>query len=764
MRGGKGIGALCLAVAMAWPWSVLADEPEEEQLIVSLTVNGRRVDETALVLRRGDVFFVAKGELADARVLVGPDAHLVQGPGTEYVDVSTLEGAKASFDGGAQDLRLTVEARRMKIEALDVGNRATASVTPPSFGGYLNYNVVAQAGSDPGYVAAITDAGLYVAGGALTSSALMHGGQQQGAVRLDSSYTRDFPDDLMRVTLGDAITRGGDWGRPYRFGGLQVGTNFGSQPGFVPYPLPTFAGQAALPSTVDVFVNDSLRYRGTVDQGPFSLNQIPALVGGGQARVVLTDPLGQQQVSTLAFNVTPQLLREGLSDFSYEIGFVRTGYQVTSDGYGDFTVAGTQRYGITDETTLEGHAEATSTRGVLGASVTQDLGGFGNLNTQVAGGRGSDGSGWLAGVGVSHIARDWSFSASQRWLSQNFDRLRPVLSAVGAAERSEGNVSASVSVPHWGSLTASLTHQSYEGTDSATIGSLYWNLPIHDQVFLSAYAIDTRQGPHATTVGLTLTVQFDHNSAASLETYNRGGGWGANEQVRFSPEGYRGWSWGADAAQGDLRRFGGNAQNMTDYGDFGAAVDHINGATDGRLTASGGFAFLENKIFATRRVDDSFGVASVPGHAGVTVLQENRPVGKTDEDGDVFLPRLISNYPNKISIDPADFALDTDLPDVDQSVTPSYRSATHVTFFAQESRGMLLTMRRRDGAAVDYGLAVVRMRDQERFYSGYDGAVYVTGETNDVFEVADHKGRCRFTLPPAPPAGQSAPVTCEESP
>jgi outer membrane usher protein len=763
MGGGRWIGVLCLAALVAASFLPAWGDETEEQMIVSLTVNHRRVDDNALVLRHGDSFFVAKGALADARVVVGPDARLIQGPGTEYVDLASLDGVKTAFDGGAQDLELTVEARMMAVEELDIGQRQQATVTPPDVGGFINYNVVGQAGTDPASIAALTDAGLYVGGGSLLASALLRGGQEQGALLLDTAYVRDFPDDLLRVTVGDAITRGGDWGRPYRFGGIQIGTNFATQPGFVSFPLPNFAGQAALPSTVDVFVNDTLRYRGSVDQGPFSLNQIPALVGGGQARVVLTDPLGQQQVSTLAFNVTPQLLRQGLSDFSYELGFVRTGYQVTSFGYGDPTMAATQRYGVTDGLTLEGHAEATASRGVVGASLTQDLGLFGNLNTQLAGG-GGDGPGWLAGLGLARTSGDWSVSLSQRWLSPNFDRDRPVLSAIGAAERSEGTVSASVSVHDFGSLSASLTHQSYAGADAATIGSLYWNLPLRDGIFLSAYATDTRQGEHVTTVGLTLTLQLGRNSAASLESYNRGGAWGANQQVRFSPDGSRGWSWGADAAQGDLNRFGGNVLDMTDLGDFGVAVDHINGATDARLTASGGLAFVDDKIFVTRRVDDAFGVASVPGRAGVMVLQENRPVGRTDQDGDVFLPRLISNYPNKISIDPADFALDTDLPEVDQSVVPAYRSATHITFNVQTTRAILLTVLRAEGEPIDFGLPVVRLRDKQRFYSGFDGAVYLDGEPEDIFEVVEPKGACRFHLPAQAPEGQAMPVICERRP
>lgn len=764
MRRGAWISVLLLAAMVAAGPPVLSAEPEEEQLIVSLTVNDRRVDDAALVLRRGDSFYVAKGALADARVAVGPDARRMAGPGTEYVDLSSLDGVKVSFDGGAQDLRLAVEVRRMEIESLDIAKTAAVTVRPPDFGGFINYNIVAQDGSDPFYAAALTDAGIQFSGGSLLTSALMRGGQQQGAVRLDTAYVRDFPDALLRVTLGDAITRGGDWGRPYRFGGVQIGTDFSSQPGFVPYPLPNFAGQAALPSTVDVFVNDSLRYRGTVDQGPFSLNQIPALVGGGQAKVVLTDPLGQQQVSTLAYNVTPQLLRQGLSDFSYEIGFVRSGYQLDNLGYGDFTVAATHRFGVTDGLTLEGHGEATASRGVAGGSVTQDVGWLGNLNAELAAGGGGGGTGWLAGIGLSRVARDWSFSLRQRWLSQDFDRSRPVLSAIGAAERSEGNASGSLSLHRWGSVTLSYTRQSYQGTDAANIASFYWNVPVLDSVFLSAYAIDTRQGAHGTTAGLTLTVQIGRNMAVSVEAYNRGGAWGADEQAHYLPDSGRGLGWGFNAAQGDLRRVGGNAVDMTEFGDFGAAVDHINGATDGRLTASGGIAFVEDKWFVTRRVDDSFGVVSVPGHPGVTVLQENRPLGKTDEAGDVFVPRLISNYPNKISIDPADFALDADLPDVDQSVAPSYRSAAHVTFNARESMAMLLTVRHADGTAIDYGLPVQRLRDRQSFYSGFDGAVYIDGENDDVFEIIEAAGACRFALPPRGPAGQPASVTCEARP
>src|SRR5690606_20411977 len=81
-------------------------------------------------------------------------------------------------------------------------------------------------------------------------------GQTRDAVRLDTTWRSDDPNSLRTTVVGDTISRPGFYGRPVRIGGVQYGTNFWLQPGYVTTPLLALKGTAALPSTVDVFVNN----------------------------------------------------------------------------------------------------------------------------------------------------------------------------------------------------------------------------------------------------------------------------------------------------------------------------------------------------------------------------------------------------------------------------------------------------------------------------------------------------------------------------
>ena len=61
-------------------------------------------------------------------------------------------------------------------------------------------------------------------------------GNQASWKRLETTYTVDQPQKLTTLHLGDSVTRPGAWGRAVRFGGIQFGTNFNTQPGFIRFP------------------------------------------------------------------------------------------------------------------------------------------------------------------------------------------------------------------------------------------------------------------------------------------------------------------------------------------------------------------------------------------------------------------------------------------------------------------------------------------------------------------------------------------------
>src|SRR6202044_4243545 len=106
---------------------------------------------------------------------------------------------------------------------------------------------------------------------------------------------------------------------------------FSSPLALVPPPLAGIRGEGVLPSTLDLSVNNALRLQTTIPPGPFAINSLPANAGQGDALVVVRNILGQEQTISVPYYVSPLLLREGVSSFSYEIGAARDNYGLTSN-------------------------------------------------------------------------------------------------------------------------------------------------------------------------------------------------------------------------------------------------------------------------------------------------------------------------------------------------------------------------------------------------------------------------------------------------
>jgi outer membrane usher protein len=87
-----------------------------------------------------------------------------------------------------------------------------------------------------------------------------HGDENIGYRRLDSRWTYSDPQRLWTWTAGDLISGGHYWNRPVRMAGLQWRRNFDVRPDLITIPVPRFAGSAALPSSVELYVNNILQY------------------------------------------------------------------------------------------------------------------------------------------------------------------------------------------------------------------------------------------------------------------------------------------------------------------------------------------------------------------------------------------------------------------------------------------------------------------------------------------------------------------------
>ena len=252
--------------------------------------------------------------------------------------LSALPGVSYTVDERTQTVFLTAPARA--LEPTQVNQQAVSlpdGLEPESGTGALaNYSIVGTRLAGHSLAEGLLEGRGFSAWGAVTSSGIATSGGSRAIapfVRLDSTYSYSDPDSLRVYRAGDFINGGLAWTRPVRLAGVQISTDFSLRPDLVTFPVPTIAGQVAVPSSVDVLVNGVQLLSRDVPPGPFEVRQLPIVTGAGDVSVVVRNALGQDTTQTLPVYASRLLLSPGLSAFSAELGAVRLSYGTLSDDY-----------------------------------------------------------------------------------------------------------------------------------------------------------------------------------------------------------------------------------------------------------------------------------------------------------------------------------------------------------------------------------------------------------------------------------------------
>ena len=322
-------------------------------LVVDLYMNHESMGE-AFVLQDDD-----GGYLVDESVLLhwninapwpAPRTFL----GNEYYAIGKFPGASADLKDRLMELHISMPAELMATRYVDMRRRGQLAPAT-EFGVYMDYelNHIARErfGGQSSY--GLFRPVVFGPQGSVNSNLLYRKfnsaavtDESSGLVVLDLTYTRDDPSNVRSLRVGDIITRANRMGRALRFGGIQVATNFGTQPTMITYPLPSFYGQTEVPTALDIYVNGRLTRREEVQPGPYVLEDVPVVSGAGQLQVVARDALGRQQVFVQDFYLSTQLLREGLNDYSFNIGALREDFGIENFQYGDLAASATWRHGL----------------------------------------------------------------------------------------------------------------------------------------------------------------------------------------------------------------------------------------------------------------------------------------------------------------------------------------------------------------------------------------------------------------------------------
>lgn len=697
---------------------------------------------------------VARFDALDGRLYARPEVlrdigvvttSLAAGPDAD-IPLDTIPGLAYRYDEARQ--RLELQLADSAREPYRVELRPTHHSGPPDTarGVVLNYDLFARPTSDE-RIAMATELRYFTPAGALANTGIAYAYRSRGYryTRSDTAWTQSDRDRLTTIEVGDAISSSLAWSRAIRFGGVQWRSDFTLRPDLVTYALPAFAGSSAVPSALEVYI-DNVRQAGTrVPSGPFVVNAIAGLTGAGKATIVTQDALGRALSTTVPLYVDARLLAQGRSSYAIEAGFLRHAYGMASFEYSARPAfSASLRHGLADTLTVEAHTEAT--RGVLngGLGALARLGTAGVLDTSIAASTGRF-AGWQAGLGYQYIASQFSFNAhTLRALGHYGDLAARDGTPVAL---STDQLSLSLPLASRQALSLSYIGETNPQAPASRVASVAYTLRLGNRISVDLSAYRDLGALRTRGAFISLTTALDRNTSLNA-TVGRQSGASTYDVSAIRPPDYDGgFGWGvqADGVSNAAHRAA-QLQYVGRSGEATAAVERTGDRVAPSLDIAGALVFMDHDAVASRRVYDAFALVSTDGVPNVPVLHAHRPIGRTDSAGHFLIPDLNAYEDNDVGIDATALPIDAKVPVADLLLVPQRRAGVLAHFGLSRYRAASVILLGPTGAALPAGTRVQQQTPPGEAIVGFDGLAFIENLTahNRLVSETQEGTRCTF--------------------
>jgi outer membrane usher protein len=711
--------------------------------LFDVTVNGQAAEEPVEFLRDIEGRLYIKAEMLRAWRIRLPAFGAMQYDGETYYPATALPALRLAVAEHNQSIAIDADASAFEMQNAALDDPELMAMTQPSSGAYLDYDLFVEHVREQTSGAGAFEGGLFTRLGAATTSLIASAGDGGARLtRLETTWTIDRPSDMTSIRIGDSISAVGPGGVPVRFAGVQYARNFAVRPGYLTMPLPVASGSAAVPSVVDVYVNNMLQAQQQVSPGPFELSNVPVPSGGGRVQLVVRDLLGREIVSEQSYYASSQLLRAGLHDFSYEAGFLRQAFGRESNQYGSFFVSTAHRYGFSDRLTGEAIVQASESRQMAGAALTALVLDLAQVGGAMSVSRSERGTGFRAAASFERRASAFSFGLSGEYASSAY----AVIGIDDRPPRHSVQAFADMPVAH-GSVGLNFLHRSPRGAPDETIAGVFGSYPLAANVGLQLYARHSVVGQPETGFGGHISVALGGRRSASASfdrSHARNAGYVSYQE---DPPAGPGGGFHAIARLGQGSGAEATYVHNFQIASVTAQASLARGDVGVRLSAAGALGWMGGRGFASRTLGESFATVRLAGFPGVHVYADDRAVGKTDRDGFIVIPGLRPFERNMIRIEQADLPLDTTLVSEEVAVRPFAHAGTSVRFDMRRERGVLMRVRLPDGGDLPAGALVRIEGSAQSFVAVSGGEVYVPDISGSVALSATWAGQsCRFAV------------------
>ncbi len=789
-------------VAISFLMGALASVPAlaDEYAILRTTVNSVDCGDRFYLAGDSGNYFAKVADLSEFGIdLASIVSRVREVRGDKWISLDSM-APLVWYEASMDDLtiHIHVDASLLDRVKLDFSGKSLvdAPVNTGESSGFLNYVFSAQCSPEDWgncYFPGMAELGIDLDGMLLFSDFHYHYLHPEAHfARGMTNLTVGFPSERSRLVVGDMYAMPTKLGSGGPIGGLGYWTEYSVDPYFVRYPKLSFAGTAATPSQIEIYVNDNMVQRQNVPAGQFDIINLDPTMGQGDVRILVRDAFGREHVITQQYFMAPTILASGVKEGGVYTGLLRSDYGTKNFSYVEPALFGRYRQGMLDWLTVGGNMEVsfdtiqtsleTSFLVFNTFAFSLDLAGsvarsgpdndFGDPGAAL-------GAGWHADKRPLSLGMDASYFLSSYETVVSYDTF--------GQRRLVSRFWTGLSLKPIGSFRMGVSSTLYYDGDGYVNVFLGYNRNLFRNLGLFVTGTSSRRIMEGRWQG----------EVFALLTYSFGGGVSSSGSFQTDFEGKTGGEIGLKKSPPFGEGFGGSADlalatsptadtdpkrvipgwdlHGTYRGRHGIWWSDImrtpGGASVYSASAAGGLALVGGSLHATRPVGDSFGLVKAGDTAGVPVFLSNREVGKTDSDGEVFIPDLLSYQENNVSLDIGVLPLDYEVATTRKYLVPSYRSGVFCDFQVKRFTavtGRVKTLKDGKEIVLKLGrLSLVIAGEEKSCPTGFDGEFYLenvpAGSHMAILVTKGEEYRCPLEVPePKGLLGEIGEVICEQ--
>ena len=458
------------------------------------------------------------------------------------------------------------------------------------------------------------------------------------------------------LRLGDAVSYPTPLGESQQFSGLSWGTDQNLRPGDFAPVLPTLRNSNVIPGPLEVFINDTLQFQQTLQNGVYDLRNIPVQNGFNSYTVRTIDALGNTVTVQREIYLPASLLPPGIARWRVDAGFQRQDAYTSNFHYGAPFLAASYATGINHNVTTGGYALVSKAVSTFAGEYDQRLSKLWTGHLGLLSAKNTQQQGYGIQARIEGSRQRW------RFIGERMHALKP-LPSIGSrtALVMQQLVRAQLSgIAGW-NIALALAKSQREFVVREDVAVLSASTNIHNSGASIALSLSQTRSAGGRQQSLTLSLFIplsadNHKSHSLLGSQTNADGLQLS-RVQYSSSAWaqQDPSWNVGVTQSSpegLPSIDGAWSRKTDKLELQSMGRVGSGDFNGQVSLRSGLLWAGGSMFSTRPVEGAFALVST-AQEGVEIFHENRFMGKTDARGMLLVLSLRALEPNHLSVNPA---------------------------------------------------------------------------------------------------------------